>query len=285
VTKEAAAAAGLIEGTPVSLGAGDTACSSLGVGLTERGDICLTCGTTDNLAICVDAPKFDKRFVTSAHVLRDRWLLIGTMSSTGRALEWCARLLGLAREEAPTPYERLFRAAADVPPGSEGVIFLPYLLGERSPVWDPHARGVFAGLTLRTRGPHLVRAVLEGCAFAVRQNVEIAEEILGGSVQEMRIMGGGARSRVWNTIRADVLQKPLRLVTMRETSLLGAAMTAAVGSGLVKDPLSAARAMQAKASDAPILPDPDRWKIYDPLHRAYLRLYPALSSIFPQLSL
>ena len=275
VTEEAAAATGLKPGTPVCLGAGDTACSSLGVGIVEQGDICLTCGTTDNLAVCVDAPKFDRRFATSAHVLRDRWLLIGTMSNTGGALEWVAQCLhnGMA-------YEPLFEAAASAAPGADGVLFLPYLHGERSPVWDPHARGVFFGLTLRTRRPHLVRAGLEGCAFAVRQNLEIAEEILGRRVPEIKIMGGAARSGLWNTIRANVLQKSLQLVPMRETSLLGAAMIAAVGSGLMKSPMDAVRAMQARTPEEPLRPDPTAQQVYDPLYRSYLRLYPALRDVF-----
>jgi xylulokinase len=275
ITKEAAADTGLRPGTPVCLGAGDTACSSFGVGLVAPGDICLTCGTTDNLAVCVDAPRFDRRFATSAHVLRDRWLLIGTMSHTGGALEWIAQC-----SPSPTTLEQLFDAAAGVPSGADGLIFLPYLQGERSPVWDPHARGVFFGLSPRTRWPHMVRAVLEGCAFAVRQNVEIAEEILGRPVSEIKIMGGAARSAVWNAIRADVLQKPLRPVPMRETSLLGAAMVAAVGSGLMKTPLDAVRSMQARPADETLRPDPAAPHVYDPLYRTYLRLYPALRDLF-----
>jgi xylulokinase len=243
--------------------------------------VSLTCGTTDNLAVCVDAPRFDRRFVTSAHVVPNRWLLIGTMSSTGGALEWSARLLQYAKEATGVPYDDLFAAACEVRAGSEGVIFLPYLQGERSPVWDPAARGVLSGLTLATSPQHLIRAVLEGCAFALRQNVEISEEILGRRIPALKIVGGGTRSDVWNAIKANVLQKPLHRVSMRETSLLGAAMLAAICAGASASPEAAARAMQARISAPPILPDPAHRKIYDSRYRRYLRLYPSLRTVFP----
>lgn len=280
VTQEAARATSLAAGTPVCLGAGDTACSSFGVGLLEQGDNCLTCGTTDNLALCVARPRFDRRFVTSAYVMKDRWLLIGTMSNTGAALEWCARLIWGSGQGGSVPYEKALTAAATVESGAGGLLFLPYLHGERSPVWDAGAKGVFCGLTLRTSSAHLARAVLEGCAFALRQNVEIAEGLAGGPITELLVMGGGSRSALWNQIKANVLQRRLRLVTVRESSLLGAAMLAAVGAGAMDNPVSTARAMKAPASQTVIEPDTAQGEVYEELYRVYLKLYPALAPIF-----
>jgi len=166
------------------------------------------------------------------------------MSNTGGALEWIAQCLGDG-----AAYEKLLEAAASAPPGSARLIFLPYLNGERSPVWDPFARGVFCGLTLRTRRSHLVRAVLEA-ALRAEQNLEIAEEILGRPVSEVRIMGGAARSGVWNAIRANVLQKPLRMVPVRETRCSGRPCSPP-SQRSDEEPQDAMRRMQAAPSRPP----------------------------------
>ena len=272
---EAARELGLRPGIPVAAGAGDTACSALGLGMVQPGEGCVTCGTTDNLTACGDRPTFDPRFANCCHVERDRWLFIATMSNTGAALEWFrTNFASTLADGDGDDYARLFAAAERVPPGAGGVVCLPYWQGERSPVWDPKARAAFLGMGRGTTPAHLLRALLEGVAFALRQNTDAIEE-LGLAPDHLLLTGGTTKSSVWNQIRADVLGRPLHRVTDAETTLVGAALLAGVAAGLWPTVAEAAAVARCAATYEIVTPSPAAAE-YDRLYPLYAQLYPAL---------
>ena len=271
---EAARALGLRPGIPVAAGAGDTACSALGLGMVDAGQACLTCGTTDNLSACSDKPTFGASFANCCHVGRDRWLLIATLSNTGGAVEWFKAQFSAALSGSDD-YESLFAAAARVEPGATGVICLPYWQGERSPVWDPKAKAVFFGLHYGTTPAHLLRAILEGVAFAQRENLD-ALESLGVSPRHILLTGGGARSDLWSQIRADVLRRPMLRAAEGQTTLLGAGLLAGVAAGVWPDVDEAAAVARRATACQTFEPRPSTAALYDRLYRVYRLLYPAL---------
>jgi len=280
VSREASDETGIPEGTPVAIGAGDTACSTFGAGLIESGETLLTCGTTDNLSTVVDEPKFDARNANCAHVAPRRWLFIATMTNTGQALDWFRRNF-FPRERS---FEEVFRHVAEAPAGSDGVLFLPYLHGERSPIWDPHARGVFHGLKLTTDRGCMLRALVEGVAFALRQNIGVMEELLGTEIERIIAVGGASRNRVWNEIKASVTGKPICPLKFQQTSLLGAALLGGVAAGIfadLKDALSKIKTLQVEET---VSPDAGLKQRYNEVYAKYRALYPALREIFPSLS-
>jgi xylulokinase len=194
------------------------------------------------------------------------------MAATGAALDWFARgILGGA-----LTVDTLVAEADGVPAGAEGLVFLPYLAGERSPLWDPTARGAFAGLTVRHGRAHLTRAILEAAALAIRH---VAEPILGAGIEvvAMRACGGPARSDAWNRIKADVTGFTVEVPRVRETAAVGAAIAAAVGVGAYPDLPSAIRGMTA--IDRRFEPDPERRRIYDGVYEAYVALHPAIAPV------
>ena len=278
VTREAAEQTGLREGTPVAIGAGDTGCSVFGAGLLEPGQLCLTCGTTDNIAFIVDRPEFDIRFANCCYVVRDRWVFIATMTNTGAALEWFKRNFFDG-----TSYDEVFAEADAAQPGAGGLVFLPYLQGERSPIWDPFARGVFCGLRLTTGKREMFRAVLEGVAFAIRQNLEIIEGIQDGAVDEILTMGGAAQSEVWNRIKASVTGRPIRPLDFGQTALLGAAMLGGIAAGVyadVQDAIARTRTFSTGDLVEPVAADREQ---YDHLFDVYLEMYGQLKPTFAEM--
>jgi len=279
LTLRASRELGLSEGTPVVIGGADSACSALGAGVAEPGQAFETSGTSDVLAICLDTPRFDRRFMNRCHVAPDRWLAMGAMLSPGAAVSWLRDeiLRDQARGEA-----WLDDLAGASPPGARGVIFLPYMQGERSPIWDPNARGVFFGLTLATAATDLTRAVLEGTAFGLRQNLEIAEGLLGRPVDRIVVTGGGARSQVWNQIKADVLLREIVTLDTSETAVLGAAMLAGIGAGVFADARDAVRRVAARPART-YTPSDAHAVTYDRAFLTYTALYPALKDSFRSL--
>ncbi|MEW6357294.1 MAG: FGGY-family carbohydrate kinase [Planctomycetota bacterium] len=278
VTREAAEQTGLREGTPVAIGAGDTGCSVFGAGLLEPGQLCLTCGTTDNIGFIADRPEFDIRFANCAHMVKGRWVFIATMTNTGAALEWFKRNFFDGAS-----YDEIFAEADKVPAGSGGLVFLPYLQGERSPIWDPFARGVFCGLRLTTGKREMFRAVLEGVAFAIRQNLEIIEGIQGAPVDEMLTMGGAAQNRIWNQIKASVTGRPIRPLDFGQTALLGAAMLGGIAAGIYRDARDAIARTRTFSADDLVAPRAGDRQTYDRLFKTYLNLYDALKPSFAAL--
>jgi len=265
----AAADLGLPAEIPVSAGTVDSFASFHGAGLVDPGDAIDTGGTSGGLAVYWDSEiPIPDTWVAPAP-LPGRWMVGGAMTSTGRALDWFATDV-VGEADAAT----LIQAAAQIQPGAQGLIFLPYLAGERSPIWDPHARGAFVGLTLGHRAPHLARAIMEGAALALRH---VATPILAAGLRmtELRVTGGTASHDPWNQVKADVLGVRVAVPEVREAALLGGAIMGAVGLGWHKDTVAAIRSMVR--IDRRCDPIPANRAIYDALFDAYTALWPAIA--------
>ncbi len=268
---------GLAAGTPVVAGTVDAYASFFGAGLLEPGDAVDTGGTSGGFAVYADrALRIAGSFCAPAPV-PGLWVLGGAMNATGKALDW----FGGAIIDGTFSIEELLAEAALIPPGSAGLIFLPYLAGERSPIWDPDARGAFVGLTLgHTRG-HLARAVVEAAALALRQVISPIVAA-GASIRELRVSGGPAQSLAWNQLKADVTGLVVAVPRVPETALLGAAISAATGIGAHPDVTTATRRMVA--IERRLQPDPAAQAIYDEVYAIYVDLYPALAPAFHRLA-
>lgn len=269
VTREAAAATGLREGTPVVAGGGDFAACALGAGVVEQGDACLMLGTAGNLLLPMRDPRFDARLLNSHHVGCERWLaLAGTLC--GAALEWFRTAF------APgVPWETLESEAASVAPGADGVVVLPYLHGERTPVWDESARGVFSGLDLHHGRGHMYRALLEGIALSFRHSQGVAEEH-GVRLREVVATDGAAHSPLLRQILADALHVPLRWSPGAGGTLAGAAILAGLGCGALADP-SVGRLWRAAREEPVHQPDPASHEHLERVFSRRLAVYEALA--------
>lgn len=276
LTDAAADALGLRPGIPVAGGTNDAFASYLGAGLLNPGDAYDPGGSAGGFGVYWDTPvEVPGAFVTPAP-LPGRYSVGAAMASTGRALDWFRD--GILGGTITT--EAIIAEAATVSPGADGLVFLPYLAGERSPLWDPSARGVFAGLTLsHTRG-HLARAILEASALAIRH---VATPMLaaGVRVDAMRACGGPARSETWNAIKADVTGFPVLVPSVLETAVLGSAITAATAINAQPDIETAVAAMTHV--DRRLEPRPEHADTYDRLFEAYVALYPATAPILRDL--
>ena len=272
VTTEAAAASGLAEGTPVAIGGGDGACATCGAGVVSEGDAYICLGTSAWLATASRTPLFDpeQKTNTFCHFVRGLYFPCGSMQAAGGSLAW---FLNAFPDGGPDRYEAMEREAAGVPAGCEGLLFLPYLMGERSPWWNPSARGSFVGLSMRHGRPHLLRAVMEGVALNMRVIADVFRG-LGREWGEIRMLGGAARSATWRRIFADVLETPVvTLNFMEEATSLGAAIAGGVGIGLFPDIGAAARIVRAVERT-----EPDSASF-----PAYRRMYPAFMAAYTQL--
>ena len=259
---------GLAPGIPVIAGVNDGTASMLGAGLLEPGEAVDTGGASGGIGIYAAAPvDLPGTFVAPAPIA-GRWVLGGAMAATGAALDWLAGpILG------GVPHETLLAEAAAVPAGAGGLVFLPYLAGERAPIFDDAARGAFVGLTLDHGRAHLARAVLEAAALALRH---VAEPIRAAGVPlvELRLAGRPARSDLWARIKADVLGVPVALLGSGETAVVGAAVLAASGAGL--DPTLEAGVRRLVRVERRIAPDPAVAPVYEARYRVYRELYPSL---------
>lgn len=278
VSAEGAEATGLATGTPVVAGAGDQAAQAVGTGIVRPGVASVTIGTSGVVFASLDAPIADPhvRTHTFCHAVPKRWHVMGVMLSAGEALRWLRRVV------APdASYQTLNAEAERVAPGAEGLIFLPYLAGERTPYADPQARGAFVGMSLAHERGHLVRAVMEGVAFGLRDSLEIIRA-MGVDVGQIRASGGGAESAVWRQILADVLGTEVVTMNVTEGAAYGAALLAGVGAGVFPD-VNAACDTALK----PVLrvtPQTGRRTTYDALYDVYRLLYPALRPSFARLA-
>jgi xylulokinase len=256
----------------VAAGAGDQAASAVGVGVHEPGTTAVTIGTSGVVfaPLPAFAPERRGRLHVFCHAVPDRWHAMGVMLSAAGSLRWFRD--ALAPDE---PFERLTAEAAAVEPGAEGVLFLPYLSGERTPHADPDARGAFVGLAANHGRGVLVRAVLEGVAYGLRDSLELLTE-LGEPPASARVSGGAARSGLWLRIVASVLGVPLERPAVEEGAAFGAALLAGVAGGVFTT--------VAEAVEATILvretvePDPDWSQIYASGYERFRALYPALRS-------
>ncbi len=276
LTATAADALGLRPGIPVVGGLVDAFASYLGAGLLEPGDAYDPGGSAGGFGVYWDRPlEVPGAFVTPAP-LAGRFSVGAAMATTGRALDWYRdAILG---DTIST--EALLAEAAATPPGADGLVFLPYLAGERSPIWDPEARGVLAGLTLAHGRGHIARAIVEASALAIR-HVSSPMLAAGVRVTEMRVCGGPAKSRFWNEVKADVTGFTVAVPAVLETAVLGSAILAATGIGTHSD-LSAAIAAMTRI-EARIEPRSERRVAYDRLFDAYRGLYPATAPILRRL--
>ncbi|HEY8438488.1 MAG TPA: FGGY-family carbohydrate kinase [Candidatus Limnocylindrales bacterium] len=277
VLDEVAGALGLRGGTPVVAGLVDAWASFHGAGMTAAGDAMDPGGSAGGFGVYWDRPLDVPGSFSTIAPLPGLYSVGGAMAATGRALDWF-RLDVLEGE--PTT-ETLIEEAGTVAPGADGVVFLPYLAGERSPLWDPTARGAFVGLGLGHRRAHLTRAILEASAFAIRH---VAEGIVaaGADVRSMRVCGGPARSDTWNQIKADVTGFPVEIPAVLETSVTGAAILAATAVGAWPDVPSAIRGMTRIVRR--LAPNSDHRATYDATYEAYRRLHPAIAPIVRELA-
>jgi xylulokinase len=281
VTAQAAAKTGLLAGTPVVIGGGDGACATVGAGSVYPGDAYNYVGSSSWIAVTAEEPLYDPhmRTFTFVHLDPELYFPTGTTQCAGGSYDWLERLL---RGEAETRlYDEMSAAAASVAPGAEGLLFLPYLIGERSPHWNPLARGAFVGLTMSHGRAEVARAVLEGVAFNLRMILDAFLE-QGAAITAMRLIGGGARSALWRQILADVYGLPiLRPALLAEATSLGAAIAGGVGVGLFPDFRVAHEFVKVEEAEQP---DPTRQRRYAALHDLFQHTYTALEPIFEQLA-
>lgn len=274
VTAAAAAQTGLAAGTPVVAGGLDAACGTLGAGVVRPGEAQEQGGQAGGMSLCIGSYAADPRLILSAHVAPGRWLLQGGTTGGGGALKW------LREQCCPElSFEQMSDLAATVPAGSEGVLFLPYMAGERSPIWDPNACGVFYGLGFAKTRAHLIRAVMEGVGYALRHNLEVAREA-GAQAGTLRAMGGSANSRVWTQLKADITGQPIEVPASDTATTLGAALLAGVGVGVYPD-LEAAVAQTVAVRRAHV-PDSAIRAVYDRGYGRYRELYERLRPMMAQ---
>ncbi|MDX1992987.1 MAG: xylulokinase [bacterium] len=276
VSAAGAEATGLKAGTPVVGGGGDQAAGAVGVGAVVPGVISLAVGTSGVVFAPLDHYAYEPNGSLHAfcHAAPHLWHFMGVMLSAAGSLQWYRDTLAPQED-----FDALLAPAAEVAPGSEGLFFLPYLTGERTPHPDPLARGAFVGLTTRHTKAHMTRAVLEGVAFGLKDAFTlIAEAGLPEQIQ-VRVSGGGARSRLWRQIMADILGAPLVSVSTTEGAAYGAALLAAVGAGIYPD-VQTACAQTITTSDATEPKNPDA---YSKAYSQYRALYPALKDLFATL--
>jgi xylulokinase len=284
VSQAAARATGLRADLPVVGGGGDNAAAAIGSGIVREGVISASVGTSGVVFAHTDEIKLDPqaRLHSFCHAVPGRWHVMGVMLSAGGSLRWLRdTIAGPEREVAQwagmDPYELLDRQAARVPPGCEGLLFLPYLTGERTPYPDPNARGAFVGLTLRHGKGALVRAVLEGVAYGLRDSLELLRA-LEIPIRQVRALGGGARSRLWRQIMADIFGVELVTINITEGAAYGAALLAGVGAGVYRDVFEAAdRTVRVVDRTEPV---PAHVSTYDRSYRDYRALYGQLKPTF-----
>ena len=285
---EVASEMGLSPSTRVILGSGDEHAACLGAGVMKPGLVCDIAGTAEPVCVASVTPIFDPSGLveTHCHADPDLWLIENPGFASGANYRWfrdefSALELQAAAEKGANPYELLNGLAAEVPPGSNGLIFLPCLMGALAPTWNAAARGTYFGFSLSHTRKHFVRALLEGSAYAVRDITDQMREI-GLEPQQIRVVGGGAQSRLWRQIKADVTGLPVALPQTTETTALGAGMLALAGTGLVSS-LEEAAGEVVRIVDI-VEPDPKTQKAYEEYYQLYLATYRALLPVFDQLA-
>lgn len=282
VSAAAAQATGLPEGLPIAAGAGDQAAQAVGGGITDPGPVAVTVGTSGVVFAAADrfAPEPSGRLHTFCHAVPGRWHWMGVMLAAGGSYEWFVTNFGdlaAARNGAGDARETLSRLASEAPPGCEGLFFLPYLSGERTPHADPLARGAFVGLTARHQLAHLARSVMEGVAFGLRDALELMRP-LGVALDSIFASGGGVRSDLWRQILADVLGAPIASAEESSGAAQGAALLAGVSVGAWPDVPTAAHS--ALASGAAVTHPGAAREAYERAYGRFRGLYPALAAHF-----
>lgn len=283
ISARAAQETGLLEGTPVVGGGGDQAAQAVGTGIVREGIVSATLGTSGVVFASSDTYRLEPNGLLHAfcHAVPGKWHLMGVMLSAAGSFRWFRDALGeqekaIAKETNQDVYELLTAQAARAEAGCEGLIFLPYLTGERTPYPDPEARGAFFGITLRHGKPQFVRAVLEGVAYGLRDSLELMRA-LGLNISQVRASGGGARSELWRQILADVFDSEIALVNITEGAAYGAALLAGVGAG-VYGSVDEACAQTIRVTDS--VTQGENVGVYGEYYQVYRDLYPALKDSF-----
>jgi len=276
---EAARDTGLLEGIPVVYGGGDQSMQAVGNGIIRPGILSSTIGTGGQLFITVDKFTYDSklRIHTFCHAIPDSYHLLGAILSAGLSLKWLRENILYT----PDSYRIFDEEVEKISAGSEDIIFLPYLLGERSPYMNPQAKGVFFGLSLKHHRAHMIRAVMEGVVFALRDCLEVFEE-LGIKIEQVIVSGGGAKSRVWRQMQADIFHKELFMAQSTEQAAMGAAILAGVGVGIYKDVENGCKKV-VKLKEEKIKPIPENVDIYHKQFKIYKSLYRDLKGDFKRL--
>ncbi len=279
VSSVGASETGLRIGTPVVAGAGDQAAGAVGMGIVQPGSVSATIGSSGVVFAATSRPALDRqgRVHTFCHAVPGRWHVMGVTQAAGLSLRWFRDRFGISDKESQRdPYDLLCEEAATAPPGSDGVLWAPYLMGERTPHLDPEARAALVGLTASHTRAHLVRSVLEGVAFSLKDTFTIFEE-MGVPVETIRLGGGGARSTLWRQIQADVYGRSCEILAAEEGAAYGAALLAGVGGGAWA---SVDEACNRAVKVAAVVETNDAASAWMKEHYArYRELYPALKKI------
>jgi xylulokinase len=277
LSESGATETGLPQGLPVVAGTHDGIGTFLGAGLVEPGRAADVNGTSGGLALCWNGKVSKPGIFAESWINPGEYIVGGAMATLGKCLDWARHTL----MPADMSRSQFAEEAARAPAGSDGLIFLPYLAGERAPIWDPKAMGVFCGLGLRHERKHIARAVLESVGFALRH---VADEVVaaGARIDEVKVCGGQARSDIWNQIKADVLGIPVAVPRVREAALMGAAILAGVGGGALPDIVAGSNTMAR--TERVLAPDLGRHAVYSDLYEVYRRLYPDLKEAFHRLA-
>ena len=278
VTAYAAEATGLIKGIPVAAGGGDQAAQAVGVGAVEPGVVALTVGTSGVVFAPTSSALVEPqgRLHAFCHAVPGMWHFMGVMLSAAGSLQWYRDALA-----SNMTFDDLLNEADRVAPGSEGLQFLPYLSGERTPHPDPLARGAFIGLTLRHGRGHMTRALLEGVSFGLKDSFTLIQNAGLGEIKQVRASGGGTKGALWRKILASVLEAELVTVNTTEGAAYGAALLAGVGEGVWPDvPSACKKAVKVTGST---MPDPAQSDTYRKTYQLYRDLYPALKSSFQKM--
>ena len=278
VHEQGARAAGLPTGIPVVAGAGDQAAGAVGMGIVKPGAVSATIGTSGVVFAATSSPVLEPhgRIHTFCHAIPNRWHVMGVTQGAGLSLRWFRDQFGAGPDDGRDPYDRLADEAAKTPPGADGLLWTPYLMGERTPHLDPHARGALVGITAQHTRAHVIRAILEGVAFSLRDSLTLFRDI-GVPIQSIRLGGGGARSPLWQQIQADIYSMPVDLIEADEGAAYGAALLAGVGT---KNWPSVEVACETAVRVAKrVEPNPKTAELMNLQYAEYRKVYPALREI------
>ncbi|MBR5023473.1 MAG: hypothetical protein IKX48_00300, partial [Victivallales bacterium] len=265
---------GLPAGLPVVWSNGDSVSAAFAAGVAKPGEVFVAGGSTDCLLACSDHPSGNPLFCNVRHLPKDVWTTIGSMNAAGASVKW------LCESFLKCPMDDFINEAAAAPSGSRGLLYLPYLLGERTPVWDPKATGVFFGLTLHTGRAEACRAVLEGVACAWRQILELLLQTSNVKPDKIVAAGGGSTNHLWNQIKASMLKCPVVSLDFNDVSSLGACLAAGLGVGVYDSMQQAFDATATLRNPHPVMPVPEWEDALDAAFTRYLTLYPTLKPIF-----
>lgn len=284
VSEKAARLTGLLPGTPVVAGGLDACCGTLGAGVISNGETQEQGGQAGGMSVCTDTYKADPRLILGYHVVPGKWLLQGGTTGGGGCMRWFEKEFGdyersMKSETGKSSLDQLNELADKIPAGSEGVLFLPYMSGERSPIWDTKAKGVYYGLDFNKTKGHFVRSLMEGVAFSLKHNLDIAEAV-GAEAHELRAIGGSANSKLWTQIKSDITGKKIIVPFSDTATTLGAVMLAGVGVGIYKDFEDAvSRTVRVTREH---VPDMEQHEKYKSCYDRYLQLYRDLKGFMQQ---